>query len=213
MEKLTEISGDEFVKKVLSGERDFSGVSLKCFDLSTHESIQALQTCLTRENLLRFPLILSGSNFFGLDAHNLALPYLKGKEVDLRKANLGGTNLINSDFGGANLEGAYLRGANLQGAYLNGADLQKAYLNGADLQKAYLKGAYLQGAYLNGAYLEGANLEKADLQGADLRNTQNLKHAIKLGEAIFKGTIVTPKEKEIIERARDVVNLFDVRKN
>jgi hypothetical protein len=78
--------------------------------------------------------------------------------LDLRGANLEGTNLT-----GADLEGTNLQGTNLQGAELEGVNLQDARL-----QEANLRGAYLQVANLQGARLQGADLQEADLRGADL---------------------------------------------
>jgi uncharacterized protein YjbI with pentapeptide repeats len=94
--------------------------------------------------------------------------------IDLREANLSGTN-----FGNIALEGADLRDVNLSescldGANLNavdlsgGANLQNASLCGTDFHMANLNRVVLEGADLRGAYLEEADLTAASLYKADL---------------------------------------------
>jgi len=98
----------------------------------------------------------------------------KGKQADLRgadlwMADLRGVNLRGAILQGADLQGADLRKVNLQGADLHEADLRKADLRGADLRGANLWRVNLQGADLQKADLWRANLWGSDLWGADLR--------------------------------------------
>jgi uncharacterized protein YjbI with pentapeptide repeats len=87
--------------------------------------------------------------------------------VELRGAQLDG-----SDLHGARLQGAGLQGTRLQRAYLNDAQLQGAHLAGAQLQDAHLQCAQLQGAYLFGAELQNANLWRAQLRGTYLEGAR-----------------------------------------
>jgi len=89
-------------------------------------------------------------------------------KIDLREANLKGSNLLGvvlraADLFGVNLWEANLGEANLIGARLGEADLREANLGGADLRKAILFRADL-----NGADLSRSNLSEADLSGTDL---------------------------------------------
>jgi uncharacterized protein YjbI with pentapeptide repeats len=72
----------------------------------------------------------------------------------------------------AQLQGARLEEAHLQGAVLSYAHLQGAVLSYAQLQGASLNFAQLQGAWLERAQLQGASLDEADLQGASLDYAQ-----------------------------------------
>ena len=62
-----------------------------------------------------------------------------------------------------------LRGANLSGTNLSGTNLRGADLSGTNLSWADLRGADLRGANLSDADLRGANLSDADLRGANLK--------------------------------------------
>lgn len=93
----------------------------------------------------------------------------KLRDVDLRGALLGYTDLSKADLRGANFENAHLESADLRET-----DLRKAVLSGADLRRADLRGADLSGAELNeadlsGTDLSGANLSEVELYGANLR--------------------------------------------
>ena len=73
-----------------------------------------------------------------LDAHKLWLETrwsgeVKGKRLDLYRANLYGADLTGANLYGANLYGANLTGADLTGADLTRADLIRADLTGANL--------------------------------------------------------------------------------
>jgi len=107
--------------------------------------------------------------------------------LDLRGADLTGSNLSNADLRGVNLSGADLNGtiltranlrdSDLRAAEFRGADLYEATLSGANLANALLTGAFLslaalRGADLSGASLIGANLTQADLRDANLTTTK-----------------------------------------
>jgi len=102
------------------------------------------------------------------------------KIPSLHGANLGESDLIDTELQGACLAGANLAGADLGTATLVGADLRNADLHEADLSnaslftanltKANLEDADLSGADLGHANLASANLNGADLEGADLSN-------------------------------------------
>jgi len=229
--QLTQISGKEFVEKILQDERDFSGIRLEPnFNLSGYEGFAEMQAYLKKQELSENPVIIDHSEFYHINAKGLYLPFVRGT--------------------GANLRGAFLQGASLQGAYLAEASLQNAYLPRADLWKAVLHGAFLQGAnlqytnlrevHLAGASLQGANLKKADLWkaflrgadlrganlqytnlreveleganfwGADLRGARGLENALNLGLAFYQNTRVTRDQEAIIRRELSKKNLFVV---
>ena len=86
--------------------------------------------------------------------------------IDLRFADMRGSNLQGAILTGARLEWADLLKAKLTGAELAGARMDNADLLGADLTNADMSGASLNGANLNQADLAGAELQYADLRGA-----------------------------------------------
>lgn len=119
---------------------------------------------------------------FVMDVEELLYRYSLGErdfsQVDLRRADLRGATLSETNFfraylDEANFNGADLRRANFNGAYLRGANLNEVNLRGAKLRGAalwetFLVEANLRGAHLNDANLWGANLQEANLIGSTL---------------------------------------------
>lgn len=102
--------------------------------------------------------------------------YLHG--IDLRRANLKGTNLSGALLTSAQFDYAYLAGANLSGSMLNdarmtfsvlkcanlsNANLQGCNLSGVDLTRAILDSSLLHHVVIHGSCLDGANLINLDL--------------------------------------------------
>ncbi len=253
MTELKYMSGNEFVRKILSGERDYSGIRLEAgFSLNGHESFNTLQDYLKKQDLRKSPIILSGSKLVDIGASEIHLPFTIAKETrfsdstfenaDFYGANFSGASFYDASLFSANLENAILRDAGIAGASFNEANLKRADLSSifdecgdavtwflyADLSYATFKDSYFLCAMtdFSGANLEGANFENAELfkfldfEGANLRNANMrgmkfrntsfnyadlrgacLDSAQNLGGASFYGTIVSPKEKEIIQNA------------
>ena len=162
--QLTNMRGEEFVMRILAGQRGFSGIQLEPnFNLAGCEDFFKMQIYLRENatNLRQFPLILDGSDLTGMIAYGLYWPFVSGKKVKLQRADLREANFREANFRETNLERADLERANLWKADLGVANLVRA-----NLWKANLRGAYLEGANLREAYLAGANLERAYLEGA-----------------------------------------------
>ncbi len=219
--QLIDISVDEFVKKVLSGERKLTGLRFPEGSIFGEDYIGEMRDHIESRTpeYRQERLDISDSELIRVVAPELYLPYVVANRAILNGAKLNGAELNGAKLNGAELNGTELNGAELNWAYLNGAELNeaylywakltRAYLNGTELNGAYLNGADLRGAELNGANLNGANLNGANLNGADLRGVRNLDKVISLGDAIFIDTIVTETEKAIIEPM--LRKQFDVR--
>ena len=186
------IKGDEFVKKILSGERDFSGIELEeGFDLCGREGFDELQRHLKASNLKEDPINIEGSKLRHLDADGLYFPFVRANGVNLKHAALMGANLEN-----AQLEKSDLRYAKLCVAKLNNAELKNA-----DLRLADLNLASLIGASLIGTDFEAVDLEYTNMKNADLKGVRNLQWARFLKTVNFQFADITDKEKEIIRQA------------
>jgi len=105
---LVYMKGEEFIKKVLEGERDFSGIEFeKGFNLDDCDGFNDLNKYLQVMNFFPdefTPLIINGSRWQGVKARGLHLSYVRGKGADLRWAYF-----LGADLGGANLGEADLR--------------------------------------------------------------------------------------------------------
>ena len=198
-ENLTKVLGEEFIIKLLSGERDFSKISLEeAFDLRGHGAFQELKTYLETQDLKKTPINISNSQVRYVKARGLYLPFTVGRNANLRGANFENANFGNANFENANFGNANFKGANFKGACLVNADLWLANFRGANLESSNLENAYLKGTYLG-----NVNLESAKLKGV-----RNLTEASKLGKAHFLETRVTSKERKIIEDALKGINRF-----
>ena len=188
---LTYMKGEEFVRKVVEGERDFSGIELeKGLDLHNVEGYSEMHEYLFRQDyekkdLKQNPIRINGSSFMYINANSLHMPYLIAEGANLRGTRLVGANLLR---------------ANLERANLATAELQDSYLLGANLSRANLWGAHLERADLEGANLRGTNFSVATLWATSFKNVKNLRSAKHLDLANCINLCVTPKERKIIKR-------------
>lgn len=179
---LEPITADEFIEGVLAGERDFSRRIGEGLNLSGHEGFGELRVYLINNYHRSDPISIRESDFQGLVARDIHLPYLNGIKANLKGADFKGARLYGVDFGKAVLHGVDFSLSNLEGSRLYHADLRQA-----NFMKTTLKGA--------------------DLRGSDLRGARNLEYSINLGQARFKDdgvygeTIVTARERDIILNA------------
>jgi len=186
------VKGKEFIKKILSGERDFSGIELEeGFDLCGDEGFDELQKYLKKCEFKENPINIEGSKLRHLDADGIYLPFVRAEGVNLKHAALMGANLEN-----AQLEMSDLRYARLSRVKLIGANLRNA-----DLRLADLNLAFLIKAILTGADFEAADLEYTNMKSANLKGVKNLQWARFLKTANFQFAEITDKEKEIIRQA------------
>jgi len=182
-EVFRQMTGADFVGRLLTGERDFSNIELEeGFDLSGHGLFERLRRYLEQQDLQNNPVVISHSKLRYLNAEGLHLAFVKA---------------VN-----ANLEGAHFAGANLDGADFENAVLTNVDLSQSNLRNANLMNSDLSVADLRLADLENANLDGTQLIAADLRGAHNLEKVRGLSQAVCIGIRVTPSEKEMIEKAK-----------
>lgn len=197
---------EEFVEKIIDGERDFKGIKLPDgTDLRPYvERINAyLQHCgiigLDLENASLVGLIAPGidlrydSSFFNTDltqadlsrAH---LPRANFVDATLTKIDLRNSNIAGGHFDSAVLTDALLGYATLVSTTFSSADLTRARCNRADLFKANLYGARAYQACFTNVRLENVNLERAYMSEADLRGA-NLDGAYLEGTVFYEANL------------------------
>ena len=168
----TRVTEREFIKKVLSGERDFSGIELvdeydsALPSLTSFFKYNESVAYLIQQDLERNPINLSNSRLSVLKTIGLYLPY--------------------TNFDSADLEGAYLELANLEGS---------------SFRKSMLGRACFIQANLGGSDFEGADFTSTNIVRAVLTRTKNLENALNLEHAIFGDTYITVAEQSVIEKA------------
>ena len=113
MRKVIPMTGNEFVERLLKGERDFSGIRLEdWFNLTGHEKFPKLQDHLLRSKLWNEPIILDAADLRYLQAGGIYWPFLRAEFADFRGANLEKSNLFRAKLGHANLFEASIQHSN-----------------------------------------------------------------------------------------------------
>lgn len=173
-EKLKQMTGEEFVKKILAGERDFSGIELEeGYRLSYYEGFGEMQEYLRGQDLKKNPISISDSKIGSDDkfrcfiADGLYCPFISAMNANLENACLRGANLIGANFEKANLDNARLEGT-LFASTGDPTLYELLSMHGVRFIKANLRGANLRGATLVNAKFWCADLENADLSNTDL---------------------------------------------
>ncbi len=195
------MKGEDFIRKILEGERDFYGIELEYnFDLSGHELFGKLQNFLRKQNLPKYPIMINNSDLSGVRASGLYLPYVK----------LEGSILWNAIF-----EYSILSFANFHNADFAYSDFKHTKLDHADFQSVNLDHVNFEHANLYFADLRGANFDSSQLLGtdlvlADLRGVRNLEKSLNLRCATFAETKVTAREEAIIRKVSEDGKSFDV---
>lgn len=221
-ETIATLTAGELARRIIAGEREFSETRLTDGDrLEEHAEYRQLVAYLATQDLRASPLIAERAEWPGLRARGLVLGAarlagadLSGadlREADFRRADLSGAKLTRADLSGATMIGARLMGVDLGEATMRQTDLYEASLAGANLRGVDFSGAWLLRLALKEADLTGANLTGVDFYRADLRGAIGLEAARDLGTARFHQTIVTERERAIVEAALRAQSWFDIR--
>jgi len=183
------MKGQEFVAKVLSGEREFSNLELEPdFDLSGHEAFNELQRYLQETNLEEIPLTVEHSIFRRWDADGLYLPFLKANYANFKHGAFMAATFENGQFQNADFRYARLAQISMKNSNLENADLRQADLYLSSLAKTRL----------TGADLSGVSLQFTNLQAANIKGIKNLALARFVETANFQFAQLTETEKGII---------------
>jgi len=186
MLKYTLINNNDFIRDVIKGKREFSGMKLKDCNLCNCKDYDKVISTLKESQ--DEPLIISYSDFSNVDARGLYLFNADARE---------------SDFHDANLANACFEGANLQKTNFYYTKLVNSNFIGSDLTEACLVNANLYKARLMGANLSRADLERTNLAESNIRSIKNLEEALNLDRIPpdnFRGILVTSAEKDILLR-------------
>lgn len=214
-EQKKQMSGPELVKRILSGERDLKGIVLTPgFILSRDNGLGEINDYAIKNtrSLHNRGIDLSGSEFEGIVAPELYLPYLIAENAIFRNCDFRRANFHGGDFYQANFQVSVLRGAELyekslaesQNGNFAGESEQEGHPSNftqAHLSYTDMRFAFAYHCYFGGADFEGAKVSGLCLEGADLTNALNLEQAIGLGYANFDKTLVDIHNNSIIMEA------------
>ena len=209
------MTGNEFIQKILSGERNFEGIALQGFDLGKDKDVEdAIRKYLTSTNL-GYPNCFNfdGAKLLGFSAGGLYLPHATFKGATLSDVFLARANLHYASFSEAYLRNVELSLANLSNAKFHRAilcslspyplgtgtrlysadlfntDFERANLSYVDLAKSNLGYSNLRNAELTEVNLSSANLVNARLDRAVLAETSLLE--ANLSDASLSETVLS----------------------
>jgi uncharacterized protein YjbI with pentapeptide repeats len=197
--RLIQMKGNEFVRKILSGERDFTriiidgrGVKGSAKPLTGPEEFEAMQEYLKSANLKAEPLNLGSAQLHYVNIDGIYMPYTVARGIvitgfsSIRGVNLEGANLkSNYDTENSKVDQTELianfDGSNMKGVDFHNADLCSAQFRDCDLRNADFYRVSGDGFSFDGANLEDANFTRAFLnrsrfKGACVRGA-NFEHA------------------------------------
>lgn len=181
--KFIKITGEELVRKILSGERDFRRIKLPPkTNLSAVENYKEMNEYLKKISRKEHKRNC-------LNLRNACLKGLKAPEIWVPHAEFSYANLFNADF-----SNSHLSRANFAYAIFSSATLWSANLSQVDFFTSDLSNSCL--SYAN---LYKTNMARSILHKTDFRGAEKLEEITNLDYAIISEIIVSPKEKEIIE--------------
>lgn len=181
--------GNEFVQKLLDGERDFASIVLEpYYSLAKHEGFSELQEALQHADMENHPVVLEGADLTGLDADGLTMPFLKANGACFKHATMMEANVESSEFEAVDFRYAKLPQAGMKSCHFRDADLRQADLNLA----------VLNGSLFSGADVAGANLLFTNLQACDIQGIRNLGMARAVETANFQFVSLSDRERSII---------------
>ena len=183
------MSGEEFVQKLLDGEKNFSDVVLEPgFGLSRHERFPEIQKVLDEGATEDKPVFCERADFTGLDADGVNLPYLKANGACFKQATFMEGKFESSEF----------ERCDFRYARLPQADMKACHFRDADFRQADLNLALLNSSLFSGANMAGANLLFVNLQAADIQGIVNLELARAVETANFQFVSLGERERNII---------------
>lgn len=180
---------DEFVTKIIGGERDFCRIKLETgIELNNHDGFSLLYSKLSHEPA-EHPLLLSHANLSGIQIYrDLSLNYCIARHANFSNSTLAYVSFSHGDLTGASFTHGrqcwvHFEEAKLIGAKFNSVEMHQGWLRGADV--------------------ENADFFNCRMTRSDLREIKNLDNAHNLEDATFRYVLTNWSNKRIIRKAMD----------
>ena len=171
------LEAPEFIKRVMEGERDFSGIKLTDRDTVDDHIYTFLELgeYLKKQDLKSSPIILDEAELEGIRAGVLWIPYLRANQASFKNAYFPNANFEHGDF-------------------------RRSSFYNTQLQQANCSNCNFSSAYFKHTTLHSTILTHADFRMADMADARDLGAAKDLGLAKFGRTKVSAAElKEIVK--------------
>jgi len=200
--KLKQITGKEFAKKVITGERDFSKISINDKYFIAPELEKELCDYLKKQNWKESPLILDNSKIEKLIMHEVYLPYIQAKNAEFNFGSLELCDFNNSNFTNTQLYGNSIQHCNFNNSVFSGGSIHSYnYLNRNDFKNCNFKNGRFIGNTMNCVF-DGSDFE--NLEGSlkmmwegSLMGIKNLEKS-KFNKVCCENVYIDDKNKEIL---------------
>ncbi|MBI4167475.1 MAG: pentapeptide repeat-containing protein [Candidatus Aenigmarchaeota archaeon] len=167
MTQLIELSGKEFMQRLLQGERDFNRKKFTGQPLTTEE-MSEINAYLKTVNLVGEPVILDLADISGISFPGIYAPHTRARGVKAIHARLPGAILSHADLGPYTHPNRTQTRSDLSYAVLNRAELDNSTLNGAIVIRTGFEYTNLWDAKMEdmrglerALYLESTNMRSA----------------------------------------------------
>ena len=195
MLQVVEITGKEFIRKALAGERGFSRTKFVGEPLAPQdmEEINSYLKRLDQEGVLRQePIILDLADLSGVEIPVIHSPYPNIEPVSIYAPH-------------TKARGIRAVRANIAWAVLDDADLgpyehPNHSFTRSDLRYCIADHAKMRRSIIKGARVAGVRFLNLDLSYADMKDLEDLERAKYVSSGIFTGALVSPRDDEIIRR-------------
>jgi len=184
MVKRKKMSGEEFVERVVFGQRYFPKITvLPGSNLRDSPYYRKMQQRLRHSDCERDPLVLDNAKLEKVYIGSLYAPFIQARNLSLRGAYISKAILAYGNLEGVDLSDAYIKGANFAGTNFLGGDFSRAVVHASNLGESVFSDARLRDVDLFENDFKAANFEGAifdDVRG--LETSLNLKNAEGLQE-------------------------------
>ena len=226
MKALTYLSGDEFIRKIMEGERDFSHIKFEDnYKIDKSDAYYDLRNYLNTVGISQDPVIMNNSECVGVSFKYMNLSNLVSQNTDFKGSDFQKSNLSDSVLTGSKFDKCSLPHSNFYNSELNSVSFKYSNLNFANFEFSNMSKSNLFGSTARETNFHGCDFSEASLRGlnanrsnfkdvvfynSNLLDIINFDKAINLEFANYFKTKVSEKSKIVIEDAFSRKQMFIV---
>ena len=166
------MKGEEFMKKVIDGERDFSAIVMNDEDLTKDvEMYVAFNGTLQRQESIGSREVRDELMYHNTHHTPLILNYASLRGVSAPGLRMDRVQAFETQFHGSNLQNAVMNYANLSSAEFGSVDLQCAHIDFSCLNNVKMNYVDLRGARFIGSMIRKIEMRDSNCEEANFLNT------------------------------------------
>lgn len=196
--KIIEIKEKELIDRILSGEKDFTGISIKYLDIRKNERYGELFQYMEENNSHYEPILFNNSILCNFNIYKIDLDCLQAENAQFHGCKFDFSSLVQSNFSNSRLydvsfSNSYMPHSDFSGSYIRNVDFSNANLSQSEFYNAIIESAQFIDSKLRKAKLDFEAKGKTDFTRANL--SQSIMGNINsnyfgLESAVMKNTFV-----------------------